>query len=55
MGAQFFKKHLTVKHGIKVTDAFHSAMLLDGAVREKAQPFIDGQVIKPYSPSIKLA
>lgn len=55
VGVEFFQKHFAVKHGIKVTDAFHSAMLLDGAVREKAQPFIDGQVIKPYSPSIKLA
>lgn len=55
VGADFFQKHFAVKHGIKVTDAFHTAMSLDRTTRDKAQPFIDGQVIKPYSPSIKLA
>lgn len=55
VGAEFFQKHFAVKHGIKVTDAFHAALALDHTAREKAQPLIDAQVIKPYSPSIKMS
>lgn len=55
VGAAFFQQHFTVKHGLRVTDAFHTAMALDVGVREKARPLIDAQVIKPYSPSLKLS
>lgn len=55
VGTDFFQKYFVVKMGLKVTDAMHAALSLDEGVREIAQPFIDGQVIKPYSPSIKLA
>lgn len=55
VGVDFFQKYFVVKSGLKVTDAMHAALSLDEGVREIAQPFIDGQVIKPYSPSIKLA
>lgn len=54
VGVEFFQKNFVVKHGIKVTEAFHSAYMLNPAVREKAQPLINAQVIRPYSPSIRL-
>lgn len=55
VGVDFFQKYFVVKSGLKVTDAMHAALALDQGVRDIAQPFIDGQVIKPHSPSITLA
>lgn len=55
VGPEFFQRHFVAKTGIRVTDALHTAIALDAKVREATQPFLDQQVIKPYSPSLKLA
>lgn len=55
LGAEFFEAHFKLKEGLKVTEALHVAINTNALVRDAAQSFIDQQVIKPYSPSIKLA
>jgi len=51
LSAKVFKSSST----FQVTDALHQALLCDPVARAKAEPFVSLLVIKPTSPSIRLA
>lgn len=55
LGIEFFKEHFVTKQVIKVNAILHDDINTNPVVRAQVQPLIEGGVIKPYSPSIKLA
>lgn len=55
LGVDFFNEHFDQKTVLKVKEPLHSDIQTRPDIRDKAQPFIDAQIIKPYSPSLKLS
>ena len=54
LGPEFFAAHFDVKRDLLVQEAFHNDYSTRADVAEVAQPFIDEQTIRPYSPSLKI-
>ena len=54
LGVDFFQAHFGVKRDLLVQDAFHNDHSTRPEVQAAAQPFIDEQTIRPYSPSLKI-
>lgn len=54
LGEDGFAKAFTALQHLEVTETFHADYTLKPAVEKKAQPFLDSEVIKPYSPTLAL-
>lgn len=55
VGQEFLAKHFAIKQVVKVQEALHNAITVQSDVRAVAQPFLDQEIIKPASPSLKVA
>jgi hypothetical protein len=54
LGPEFFAMHFDVKRDLVVQEAFHHDYSVRVEVQETAQPFLDEETIRPYSPSLKV-
>ena len=54
LGGDFFAEHFEVKRDLLVQEAFHNDYSIRPEVQAIAEPFIDEQTIRPYSPSLKI-
>lgn len=55
VGEEFLGKHFAIKQVVKVQEALHGAISVQPDVRKIAQPFLDMEIIKPASASLKVA
>jgi hypothetical protein len=55
LGGDFFQANFDVKRDYLVDASFHNDYSTKPEVQAIAQPFIDEQTIRPYSPSLKIS
>jgi hypothetical protein len=54
LSPEFFAANFDVKRQLLVQEAFHNSFSVNPAVQAIAQPFIDEETIRAYSPSLKV-
>lgn len=54
VGAEFIEANFDVRRDVVVQEAYHIAYSTDENVQAIAQPFMDDQVIRPYTASLKI-
>lgn len=55
LGPEFIGQHFEISRDMEVTEAFHNAWSTDASVQEKAQPFLDSEILRIASSSLKVS